>query len=489
MRAVDTLVLFAVLVGGCTMGEDYRRPQTGVESAVPAGWWATAEPAANTAARIALVADEQALAAWWEWFEDPVLNTLIERAFAQNLDVRAALARIAAARAERRAASAGRGPTLDVGTSASRYGNPLPGLVDGLTFSFYEAGFDADWELDLFGRLQRRVEAAEAALEAALEDRRWVQTVLCTEVTRAYWDMRHSERRIATAERAVALAERTAALSARLVAAGITPGQAGLRADADVAARAAELPALRIALTTAQRQVELLLGEPPAALATLLTPRETAPPRMTPRALLSPAAVLRNRPDIQQAERQLAAATALKAAAIADMYPHISLGLFFGARNTAIGMLLNAVSKSWSAAGAVAVPLFDAGRLRAAVDVSDARVAAALVNYERAMLGALHETELALLRLLERERERQARTIALADLRAATRLATQRAAQGVASQFEVVRAERAANAAALALQTTDSAITTETIAVMKALGAGVPRAPEDLTGHVALRAP
>jgi outer membrane protein TolC len=189
---------------------------------------------------------------------------------------------------------------------------------------------------------------------------------------------------------------------------------------------------------------------------------------------MSPTAVLRHRPDIQQAEQQLAAATALKSAAIADMYPRISLAMFFGVRNTAIGVLLSAVSKSWSGGGGLMTPLFDAGRLRAAVDLSDARIQAALVNFEKVTLNALHETELSLVRLLESERQRDALTLAVADLREARGLVSRQRQQGVASDFDVLNSAQAANRAESKLSTIESVVTTETIAVLKALGAGVP---------------
>lgn len=476
MRGASCWIVFVALASGCTVGEDYRRPET----AAPAQWRAFSvtdqkSPPPRGTESISITEDGEDLDAWWTWFGEPLLTEFIHRAFEQNLDTRAAWARISAARAERQAARAGRWPLLGAGLGANRQQNPLPGLAEGITFSLYEAGFDARWELDLFGRQRRRLEAADAAVDAAIEDQRWVLTVLCADVARAYWDMRSAEQQIALAENAVRVARDTARLSTRLVSAGIAARQTSLGAEANVAARAARLPRLRIALFTAQRQLELLLGLPPAQLAARLTPRPMPPPRMTLRMLTSPATVLRRRPDIQQAERQLAAATALKEAAIADMYPRVSLAIFFGIRNTAIDMLFSAVSKSWRGGGSLAAPLFDAGRLRAAVDVSDARVEAALVNFEKAMLGALHETELALTRLIETERQRDAWTAAVADLRAASDLASHRRAQGIGSQLEVLEAAQAVIKAEIEQRLAEATVTTETIAVLKALGAGIPR--------------
>ncbi len=146
-------LLCCALLGACTVGPNYQRPTT-----TPPPAWQILNPTADAplagADSIPVTDDAQALAAWWTWFDDPLLTTLVEEAFAQNPDTRAAIARITAARAERRAARAGRGPTLGAGIGANRQQNPLPGLAEGLTFSLYEAGFDAQWELDLFGRQQ-----------------------------------------------------------------------------------------------------------------------------------------------------------------------------------------------------------------------------------------------------------------------------------------------------------------------------------------------
>ncbi|MGD9601694.1 MAG: efflux transporter outer membrane subunit [Gammaproteobacteria bacterium] len=458
-----------LLCAGCAVGPDYHRPETRTERVAAAAWHADVYQES-----VPYTDDATALARWWNWFGDPLLDDLLSRAAMGSLELRAALARIEAARAERRIVAAGRGPSLGLGTAASRQQNPLPGLAEGLTFSLYEAGFDARWELDLFGRVQRRVEAAEASLAAANEDRRAIEAVLRADLVRAYWELRHADRDLALAGEAVVLAERGVELARRLVDAGLRPRRDLLVAEADAARHAAELPNLRIARATAAHQVELLCGAVPGEFTGLLAPRDSAPARITPRAILTPAAVLRERPDIRRAERELAAVTALRAAAIADLYPRVSVGLFFGARNTAIGMLLNAVSKSWNGGGNVVVPLFDSGRLRGAVAQGDARIEFALAHYERVMLGALHETELALLRLLERERERESRVLALADMREAARLADRRATQGIGTRIDVLRAERAANAAARALQASEAAITSDTVAMMKALGAGAP---------------
>ena len=135
-------------VGGCAVGPDYHP----TPASAPARWQATSDVPTSALAASPSTDDAQALAQWWTWFEDDGLNTLIDIALAQNLDVRAASARLRAARGERRAGQAGLGPQLGMGISSNRLQNPMPGLAPGLTFTLHEIGFDARWELDLFGR-------------------------------------------------------------------------------------------------------------------------------------------------------------------------------------------------------------------------------------------------------------------------------------------------------------------------------------------------
>jgi NodT family efflux transporter outer membrane factor (OMF) lipoprotein len=464
-----TLALgLAWVLAGCTVGPDYQPP----DPPAPSAWLALPSETVVT------TDDAARLEAWWRRFGDPVLDALVTRALADNLDARIAQARLAAARGARRQVVAGSGPEMGLGVGASRYGNPLPGLVDGLNFSLYEAGFDARWEIDVFGRQRRRIEAASATLEAAAAERRAVLASLAAEVVRLYLEVRTLERRIELASATVRLAREAHALRVRRGAAGVDSRHEALQASAAATMAAADVPPLVGARTASIHQLELLLAVAPGELSVVFaTPAKPQPP-VIPDMLLTPAAVIRARPDIQRAERELAAATALKAAAIADMYPRLSLAAFFGARNTALGMLLNGGSRSWSASGDLLVPLFDSGRLRAAVDIADARIAAAIAAYDKAVLGALHETEIALTHLLEAEQRRHGLAVAAADLRENARLTGLSYRAGVDSRIETLAAERAATDGASALVGAEGEVATYTVAVFKALGAGLPVEPE-----------
>lgn len=463
------LLLVVALPSGCAVGPDYRP----TPAPAPSRWQAVADAAPSTLATTPSTDDVEALARWWTWFEDDSLNTLIDIALAQNLDVRAAKARVGAARGEQRATQAGIGPQLGMGVGSQRMQNPMPGIAPGLTFTLHEVGFDARWELDLFGRQKRRIEAADAVIAASQAQVEAAMTVLCAEVARSYWQLRAADMQLAISHASMALAHEDARHATRLVEAGIGTREAALAASSRVGLVQVQIAAQELARGTAQRQIEHLLGVEPGKLAVTLHRRQQTLPQFAPRLLLTPTAVLRNRPDIQRAERQLAAVTALKAAAIADMYPRVSLAMFFGLRNTALSALMSIASKSWSGGGSVLQPLFDGGRLRAMVDVRDADIQAAVVEYERVTLGALHETENALAQWLAAERSREAHAATLADCESAVVLVSRRQAQGIAAAQEVIAARLAALAASADVSRSEAAVTVATVAVLKALGAGI----------------
>lgn len=462
MATPKVALLGVLLSAACSVGPNYVKPATHA----PTTWQARAVDARMSD-------DTATLDQWWTAFGDTRLNQLIEAALAQSLDARAALNRILAARIERRTVESGQGPSLNLDGGANRQDNPFPGLAEGLKFNLFEVGFDARWELDLFGRVRRRAEAATANIEATQADYRAVLATLAADVARAYFDYRTVQRQLDIRSATLKLAQATAKLTAHRAHAGVGTRHDTLRASAQVAEFAADIANLDAQKIIALRQLELLLTLEPGGLTATLGVAGATPPPTTPKVLLTPAAVIRNRPDIVRAERQLAASTALKAAAIADLYPRISLGAFFGLRSTLIGGLFAAASESWNAGGNVVAPLFDGGRLRAAVDLSDTQIEASAVAYEKTVLNALHETEIALTRLLQEEHRQTALALAVADLREATRLSHRRYEEGVSSFLEVLDAERELARAELAAATSSGSVTTYAVAVFKALGGGV----------------
>ena len=394
-----TLAGALLLCGGCitTVGPDYRRPDTPVVTN-----WNAALDAGLTAGST----DARTLSCWWTVFNDPVLTGLVARAQAGNLDVKQAVARVRAARAEREMAQADRLPTLDANASASRtHSSGKTGL--GGTSRQYANSLDASWELDLFGGKRRAVEAAEATWQASQEDLRDVQVSLLAEVALAYVDVRAYQMRLSIAESNLVSQTETYDLTLwRLQAQLVT------QLDVDQARlileqTRASIPSLRTGLEQSKHRLATLLGLPPGALLALLGERRAIP--VTPRevAVGVPAEMLRQRPDVRRAERQLAAQTAKIGVAAAERYPKFTLTGSIGLEALAAGDLYTLPARTLSSAAAAGWTLLDGGRIDQTVVEQEALRDASFGAYEAAILTALRDVEDALVAYAdERDRRR-----------------------------------------------------------------------------------
>ncbi len=310
------LLLTIVVLSGCaTVGPDYVRPKTPV-----LGTWHTPLEEGLTSKE----ADRDDVAAWWKALNDPLLCDLIERSVAGNLDLKAAKARIREARARRRVAEAGRFPTLSSSGSANRSGSS-GGTGGGSTRSLYVAGFDAGWELDLFGGIRRSVEAAEADLEANQESLRDVLVSLAAEVALNYVETRTYQARLRVAEKNLEAQEETYNLAQWRHQAGLSDELSVQQALYNLENTRSQIPNLRIGLEGAKNRLAVLLGAHPLEIPKEL--EEVRPIPLTPLSVAVgvPAEVLRLRPDIRQAERVLAAQSARVGVATADLYPKLTL--------------------------------------------------------------------------------------------------------------------------------------------------------------------
>ncbi|HWR92896.1 MAG TPA: efflux transporter outer membrane subunit, partial [Desulfobacterales bacterium] len=300
-----SIFLYAAALSGCIVGPDYKPPQM----AVPAEWTeaATAAPAGYPAVD---------LARWWEVFGDPTLVSLEERAIRSNLDLLQAEARIRQARAARGIAASALGPTLDAGGAYQRSRNPgrnsdwQEGVTRGVVANSYDAGFDAGWELDVFGGIRRGIEAADADLQSAVESRRDVLVTLTAEVARNYIELRAFQQRIEIARQNLATQRHSARLTRLRFEGGFVSGLDVANADAQVAATASTIPQLEAAARQSIYALGFLLGQEPAALMAELSPPGDIPPAppAVPNGL--PSELLRQRPDIRRAEADIHAATA-----------------------------------------------------------------------------------------------------------------------------------------------------------------------------------
>lgn len=462
--------LLAALLAGCTtVGPDYRQPQV----AVPASF--------GDAASAAPASDDE-LAAWWRGFGDAHLTALVDLALVQNLDVEAAAARIREARALERQAGAAAAPQFAAEGSVSRQRiseNAIPAPpsggdagfgLPGQEFTTFRVGFDAAWELDLFGRNRRSVEAAMARSGAAAWDRRDVQVSIAAEVAAAYLQLRTLQVRLASARDELARQQRLERLLSARVGGGLTDGRELARQRSERSAAAAAIPALEAQADAEIHALGILVGSSPKALARLAEPAMLPVAPDIPAGL--PSDLLRRRPDIRSAERALAAANADIGVAVADLYPRISLTAAPALVSTALLSLLEWGSRSFTAGAALDWPLLDGGRRRAAIDVRTARQEQALIAYRKAVLTALRDVEDALSRV---EADR-AQLADLADATAAAaeaeRLAEVRRRGGLVTLADVLAARGHRIALEGRAAETRGALARDTVALAKALGGG-----------------
>lgn len=461
-------VVTLFLAGCAAVGPTYQPPKP----ETPGGWH---EPAAA----ISAPADPETHA-WWTLFNDPLLDALIARASAANRELRRAEAAIRAARAQRVIAAA----TGSLGTSAlsshsRRSDNNSSSSED--TQNLFQLGFDAGWELDLFGGVRRAVEAADASLAASHEDLRAVLVTLQAEVARNYLEMRGSQRRRAVAADNIATQEKTVALVRGRFEIGLGNELDLVQAETQLALTRAVIPPLDRSIRQAMHQLAILAGQPPASLIPLLAgpvAGPVAPPRLP---VNLPAETLRQRPDIRAAERRLAAATAEIGVATADLFPKFSLDALFGLRSSSLGDLVTAGSRYWTIGPTINLALFDQGRGRAAVKISEARRDGLLAEYEQTVLTALAEVEDGLTAFSHERTTGQILADAVVSGEKAVRIANGLYEAGLTDFLDVLQSERALYLSQDQLAESDQRLTLAMVAVFKALGGGwmAPGNPEN----------
>ena len=377
---VYAITLYAMAIAGCMVGPDYQRPKVNM----PATWvGATNQPTTQPATRTSKTISQPAeLKEWWTTFHDATLDSLIQRALESNLDLQQAELRIRQARYARAIVAGGLWPTVDVSASYRRSRSGGIGSAD-----LYQAGFDASWELDVFGGVRRSVEAANADILAAIEDRRDVLVTLLSEVALNYMDLRGFQRQIVIAQRNLDTERRSLDLTRRRFAGGFVSGLDVANAEADVASNESRIPLLEQSVQQVIYSLSVLLGREPAALLNELTteaPIPTTPPAV-PVGL--PSELLLRRPDIRRAEAQLHAATARVGVATAALFPRFSLTGSLGTSGNQPKDLANWDNRFWSIGPSVSWPIFDAGKIRANVGVQTAIQEQTLVGYCRRSSG------------------------------------------------------------------------------------------------------
>lgn len=454
--------ILPILAAGCAaVGPEYREPEP---ASVPAAWHQQPESG--------LSADAPALESWWQRFGDPSLDSLITRATRQGLDVRAALARVREARALRGVAAADQLPTVDMLLSYERRGGsentPLGGFVP--ESDLYSAGFDAAWEIDLWGRVRRSVEAADAELGAAVADARDAAVTVAAEVAFHYVRVRAFQKRLAIARTNVGLQEQTLALVRSRLAAGLVGERDVAQAMTNVATTRARLPELEVGLRNAENRLAVLLGLAPGSLAAELGTVGPVPVPPVEIAVGLPADLLRRRPDIRRAERLLAAETARIGVAEGDLYPRLSLLGNVGLDADHFTDLPEGRSLTFGIGPSLRWNLFGAGRLHQRVAAQDARAEQALVHWERAVLVALEEAENAMSAFVREQARRASLLAAATQARRSVELAQTQYSQGLSDFQPVLDSERTLADLEDQLAQSDAVVATNAVALYKALG-------------------
>lgn len=451
------VLLAAALLCGCKVGPDYHAPS----QSMPPQW----ETSAITRSSVS-VSHPADLARWWTRFGDPELDSLIQRAVASNLDLQAAVERIHAARASVGVVSGGLLPTVDGTGGYNRTGGEK--LAWG---SQWIAGLNEGWNLDVFGGTKRGIEQANASLDASIEDRRDVLVTLLSDLATDYIQLRGQQQELRIARQNLQVQTRNAKITRDKQTLGTGTQLDIVQADAEVSSTIAAIATFESSEQQSIYTISVLLALPPTALEAELSPVERVPDPPAEVPLGMPSDLLRRRPDIRRAERQLAAANAGIGAAIAQLFPQFSLNGSIAIQARRID-LLNWSSSFWSFGPGVSWSILDANIIRSNIDLQNALTEQALTAYRQAVLTALLQVQSV---LVEYEHEHD-RRIALAEAvrlnEQAVALATRRYEQGLTDFLAVLDSERALFASQDALVLSNQAVSTDAVALYKALGGG-----------------
>lgn len=458
------------LIAGCSVGPNYKKP----DIAVPDGW--------SEAPQTGIDTRSAPLSKWWTEFNDPLLNALVERAVQSNLDIRLAEARIRESRALRAVRASDLWPGLETSGSYRRSRSSENAFVSGEggdaflggngAGDLFRAGFDSSWEVDVFGGVRRSIEAADANVAASIEERRNALVTLLGDVAKNYIDLRGFQRRLAVARSNLQAQQETLDLTKVRFEAGLSSDFEVAQAEGQVNTTAAQIPALESALKASVHRLDVLLGQQPGALWTEVS-NESPIPALPPQAHVGlPAELLRRRPDIRRAERLLASTTAQIGAATADLYPRFSLIGAFGFQSISASDLISAPSRFWSIGPRIFWPVFDAGRIRANIEVRNAQQEQALTLYEKTILVAFEDVENSLVNYAREQVRYRALIDAVAANRRAMQMANELYTRGLVDFLNVLESQRSLYASESELAQSETVMASNLVALYKALGGG-----------------
>ncbi|HLJ88697.1 MAG TPA: efflux transporter outer membrane subunit [Candidatus Angelobacter sp.] len=458
MKYFGTFVLcfVSLLLAGCAVGPHYKAP------APPTVQFHSADPS--------LVSQAPLTGLWWKQFEDPVLDSLMDRTLAANNNILIARARLAESRAVFDERKLDRYPVAPADGSYTYSKEQIPGFGDARrTINTFRAGFDAFWELDVFGRVNHEVAAARAGTEAFAADLRDVQISVVAELARNYFELRGAQWRLAVAEQSLLNQRETLRLTQLRRDAGVGEEQDVASAAARVAATEATIPGFQYEVSRAGYRVAVLTGVQPGELKADLSPRNY-PPIARALPIGDPGELLQRRPDVRAAERRLASATEQQGETVAEMFPKVSVSGFLGFLAGRGNLFATASSAAWSVGPTISWSAFDLGRARARVRGSKAATDEAVAIYQDTILRALEETE----NSLANYHTQQARLVKLNDQaresKRAADIARLRYREGVIDFLSLLDAERTQLQAEDGVAEAESDVYVAVISVYKALG-------------------
>lgn len=493
IRAILATVLACLAIAGCSVGPDFEPPK----SPTPEVFNRTQTAQAPSKAVEAQFGPE-----WWTLFNDPVLNGLEKQLAGANLDVAAASARLLQSRAERRVAGAAEYPTLYGAASYNRergsengilsllgvtptQSQPLsasgsaplgvaamPGSKGSPAYNLYQAGFDASWEVDIWGRVRRSVEEATALSEASYEDRNAVLLSARAELARDYIELRDTQELLQIARQNLEIANDTLKLTQVRAREGVTTDLDVSNASAQVENIESLIPTLESHSETGINAIGLLLGEEPGALRQTLSTTQEVPvlPAQVP--IGFPSELVQRRPDIRKAEAQLHAATASIGVAKADFYPRIMLNGSAGFQSLQLSSLGSWASGQFVGGPSITLPIFEGGRLKGTLQLREAQQQEAAIAFKHTVLRAWQEVDDALVTYDAEQRRRDRLAQAVSMNERGLSVARERYKAGALDYLDVLNVQKQLLEAQSSLEQSRATAATNLITLCKALGGG-----------------
>jgi outer membrane protein, multidrug efflux system len=478
MNKLIAIASGALLLAACAVGPNYSAPETA--------------PAVLKNAQSPAFVAQTPEAAWWREFDDAELDSLVRRALAANLDLRSAYDRVRAARAVFVERNFDYAPHVQSHAGYSHADEQVPGFGPGRINARSDSlGFDAAWEIDLFGHVRRSVEAARADLGAERANYRDAQVTVAAEIARNYIELRGAQKRLTVARENLDSERQTLELTQLLDEAGRGSDLDVQRSRARLKATEATIPPLEAAEKQAAYRLAVLIGKRPGELDQELRPAAVATyAKALP--IGDPTELLRRRPDVRAAEQQLAAATARLGVATADLFPRVNVTGFVGFLSGDVGRLFGTTpgndARAWSIAPTVSWAAFDLGSVRARLRASEAQTDAAAANYEQVVLTALEDTENSLVAYSTRQAQLKSLAEQAAASRSAADLAETQYREGVADFLVLLDAQRTQLDAEDSVAQAETDVNVSVVAIYKALG-GVGQPLSDDTAKRVARTP